>query len=117
HNALEGTRQITVRLKVTVGEKATELTRTIDVEGPGIQKLSLPVIVDEAESATFELTVSSTGFQPVRPGDDEAENADGDADDAQADADNDTTAAEDGLETRPTDTLTRTVPIHAYGAP
>src|SRR5690606_25231667 len=118
HNALEGACQITVRLKVTVGEKATELTRTIDVEGPGIQKLSLPVIVDEAESATFELTVSSTGFQPVPPEGEDGDDADTDgADDDSAAPDND--ARQDGLETRPTntDTLTRTVPIHAYGAP
>src|SRR5690606_18573161 len=90
----------------------------IEVEGPGIEKLSLPVIVDEAESATFELTVSSTRFQPVPPGGKDGDDADTDgADDDSARRDNDD--RQDGLETRPTsmDTLIRTVPIHAYGAP
>jgi alpha-2-macroglobulin len=118
HNSLDGARQITVKLTTTIGEKATELTRTIDVEGPGIETVSLPVIIDEGESATFELNVSSTGFQPVLPeGDEAADSNSNAADNEPADPDANNNANRDGLTIRPTDTLVRTVPIHAYGAP
>ena len=59
HSSLEGARQITVRLKTTIGEKSTELTRTLDVEGPGIETISYPVAIDEGGTAEFDLTVAS----------------------------------------------------------
>jgi tetratricopeptide (TPR) repeat protein len=58
HNSLEGARKIAVTLKSTLGEKATEITRTLDVQGPGISEVSFPVEITGGDSAGFELTVS-----------------------------------------------------------
>ncbi len=59
HNALEGPRTIKVTLKVTLGDKSTEQTQSFELTGPGIQKLSFPVEIEEAEEAVFELRTST----------------------------------------------------------
>jgi len=75
HNALEGARAINVSLKATIGEKSTEINRTLDVQGPGIQELAFPVSIAGGENLQLELTVESGNDQrdavarnvPIRP--------------------------------------------------
>ena len=64
HNSLEGQREITVTFSATIGEKATEITRTVDVDGPGLSELSFPVDVAGGESVRFELSVATAEEDP-----------------------------------------------------
>ena len=57
HNSLDGARGIDVTLTSTIGEKSTEITRTIDVQGPGIHELAFPVEIENGDQAEFELTI------------------------------------------------------------
>jgi alpha-2-macroglobulin len=59
HNATlqEGT--IDVRFKSTLGDKTTELKKSIAVTKTGIEELSFPIDIASADSAQFELTVFS----------------------------------------------------------
>ena len=73
HNSLEGARGIDVTLTTTIGEKTTEITRTLDVQGPGIQELAFPVEIGEGDQAEFELgrlqafyRAASGGHQELR---------------------------------------------------
>ncbi|MEO1999835.1 MAG: MG2 domain-containing protein, partial [Planctomycetaceae bacterium] len=50
---------IQVRLKTTVGEKSTQITRSYKSDGPGIKELSIPIEVPAGDSVAFELTISS----------------------------------------------------------
>ena len=59
HSSLEGARGITVKLKTTLGDKSTEQTKSITMNGPGISDVVFPVEIGEAEHADFELTVSN----------------------------------------------------------
>src|SRR5207302_8758663 len=65
HNSTlkEGT--IDVRFKSTIGEKTTELKKTIAVKKIGIEEVSFPVDISAGESAEFELTVSSGELKDV----------------------------------------------------
>src|SRR6185295_1457780 len=58
HNATltEGT--IDVKLKATIGEKTTELKKSVKVTKAGIEELSFPVEITSGDSAEFELTVA-----------------------------------------------------------
>src|SRR4029077_3967386 len=59
HNSTlkEGT--IEVKFKSTIGDKTTELKKSITVKKTGIEELSFPVEITAGESAEFELTVTS----------------------------------------------------------
>ena len=60
HNSIvKKSEQISVRLKSTVGETTTEITRSYESAGPGIKELSIPVEIPKGDSVAFELTVSS----------------------------------------------------------
>ena len=59
HNSLEGEREITVTFSATIGEKATEFTRTLEVSGPGVSELSFPVEITDGESIRFDLAVAT----------------------------------------------------------
>ncbi len=65
HNATlkEGT--IEVRFKSTIGDKTTELKKSIVVKKIGIEELSFPVDITAGESAEFELTVASGELKDV----------------------------------------------------
>ncbi len=58
HNSLDGRRAIKVVLKVTMGDKSTSQTKTLEVDGPGISKVTFPVEVEDADLAQFEWMVS-----------------------------------------------------------
>ncbi|TWU42711.1 tetratricopeptide repeat protein [Novipirellula artificiosorum] len=59
HHSLDDARKVTVKLKATLGDKSTEQTQAVDVEGPAIQKLVFPVEIEAADQAVFELSVSA----------------------------------------------------------
>lgn len=65
HNSAlkEGT--IEVRLKATIGEKTTELKKTVTIKQIGIEELSFPVEITAGEKAEFELAVSSGDLSDV----------------------------------------------------
>ncbi len=59
HHSLPGAREIKVVLQFTLGDKSTTQRKTIDVQGPGISKISFPIEIEDADVAEFQLTVSS----------------------------------------------------------
>ncbi|MCG8650803.1 MAG: tetratricopeptide repeat protein, partial [Pirellulales bacterium] len=59
HNSLDGKREIKVAFTIRLGEKSTTLTKSLEMDGPGIGRLSFPVQVDQSELAEFKLVVSS----------------------------------------------------------
>ena len=61
HNSLDGARKINVKLKATLGDKSTEQSKDVDVQGPGITKVQFPIEIESAEQAIFELAVSGGG--------------------------------------------------------
>ncbi|GAA5509961.1 tetratricopeptide repeat protein [Novipirellula caenicola] len=67
HHADGGKRSVVVLLKTTFGDPATAdsksvlQTKTISIEGEGIQRLAMPVEIEPASKVTFELTVRSDG--------------------------------------------------------
>ena len=65
HNSTlkEGT--IEVKFKSTIGDKTTELKKTVKVKKTGIEELSFPVEVTAGDSAEFELTVTSGDLKDV----------------------------------------------------
>ncbi|MBI3866371.1 MAG: hypothetical protein HY290_31210, partial [Planctomycetia bacterium] len=65
HNATlkEGT--IEVKFKSTIGEKTTELKKSIAVTKTGIEEIAFPVEITAGETAQFELSVSSGELKDV----------------------------------------------------
>ncbi|TWT82533.1 tol-pal system protein YbgF [Planctomycetes bacterium CA13] len=59
HHSLEGKRKVTVKLKAILGDKSTEQTKTIEVDGPAISELMFPVEIDAADKSLFELSLAS----------------------------------------------------------
>lgn len=59
HNSTLKEGSIDVRFKSTIGEKTTEVKKTIAIKNIGIEELSFPVEITAGESAEFELTVTS----------------------------------------------------------
>ncbi|MFK8114594.1 MAG: tetratricopeptide repeat protein [Rubripirellula sp.] len=67
HNSLEGARSLKVQLKVTLGDKTVAQTKIIDVTGPGVEDLSFPIQVEDADRAQLELTiVSESEDEPIQ---------------------------------------------------
>ena len=50
---------ISVRLKTTIGDKTTEITRNYESDGPGIKEIEIPVEIGGKDTVKFELVVSS----------------------------------------------------------
>lgn len=65
HNAAlkEGT--IDVTFKAMIGDRTTELKKSIKITNTGVEELSFPVEITSGESASFELTVVSGDAQDV----------------------------------------------------
>ncbi len=59
HNSADGAKPIEVKLKVTLGDKSTEQSKTIDVQGPGITEVDFELEFADAGEAKFVLQVSS----------------------------------------------------------
>ena len=59
HNSLAGERSIQVTFSATIGERTTEVSRTLEVTGPGVSELSFPIEITEGESIRFGLTVAT----------------------------------------------------------
>ncbi|WP_153559037.1 tetratricopeptide repeat protein [Roseimaritima sediminicola] len=65
HNSLEGDHSIQVQFQASLAGKSVTLSKTIEVQGPGIEKLAFPVEVGEAGDIRFELTVQAGDRAPV----------------------------------------------------
>src|SRR5260370_1116445 len=65
HNSTVKEGTIDVRFKATIGDKTTELKKSVAVKKTGIEELSFPVEITGGESAEFELTVSSGDLKDV----------------------------------------------------
>ncbi|GAA4459983.1 tetratricopeptide repeat protein [Novipirellula rosea] len=67
HHGPGDKRSVSVSLKTTFGDpsttdsKSVSQTKTIEIDGEGIQKLAIPIEIESASSVTFELTVTSDG--------------------------------------------------------
>jgi hypothetical protein len=59
HNSTLKEGSIDVKFKSTIGDKTTELKKTIVIKNIGIEELSFPVEISAGETAEFELSVSS----------------------------------------------------------
>ncbi|WP_182868017.1 tetratricopeptide repeat protein [Rhodopirellula sp. JC639] len=66
HNSLGGPRTINVTLKTTMGNQSLEQRQSIDVKDAGIETLTFPVEVVQADQVEFELTVQSDGIDTDR---------------------------------------------------
>ncbi|MGE5195450.1 MAG: alpha-2-macroglobulin family protein, partial [Deltaproteobacteria bacterium] len=65
HNSTLKEGNIEVKFKSTIGDKTTELKKTVAVKKIGIEELSFPVDVTAGESAEFELTVTGGELKDV----------------------------------------------------
>ncbi len=65
HNSTLEKGTIDVRFKTTIGDKTTEVKKSIAVKKIGIEELSFPVDVTAGEAAEFELTVTSGELKDV----------------------------------------------------
>tara|TARA_R110002073_G_scaffold69905_2_gene173173 strand:- start:1750 stop:10116 length:8367 start_codon:yes stop_codon:yes gene_type:complete len=67
HHGPGDKRSVSLSLKTTFGDpsttdsKSVSQTKTIEIDGEGIQKLAIPIEIESATSVTFELTVTSDG--------------------------------------------------------
>lgn len=66
--------EIDVVLKTSIGERSTEVKRSIKSIGPGVSEISIPIAIDNVGTAEFELTVKSGDLTdtssrtvPIRP--------------------------------------------------
>jgi uncharacterized protein YfaS (alpha-2-macroglobulin family)/tetratricopeptide (TPR) repeat protein len=57
--------KIEVRLKTTLGDRSTELKKTITSQGPGLQELSFPVTLTESGTVKFKLSVAGGELSDV----------------------------------------------------
>lgn len=65
HNATLKDGTIEVKFKSTIGDKTTELKKSIAVTKIGIEEVSFPVEITAGDSAQFELSVSSGDLQDM----------------------------------------------------
>ncbi len=65
HNSTVNDGTIEVRFKATIGDKTTELKKSVAVKKTGIEELSFPIEITAGESAEFELAVSSGDLKDV----------------------------------------------------
>src|SRR5262249_959338 len=65
HNSSLKEGNIEVKFKSTIGDKTTELKKTLAVKKTGIEEMSFPVDVTPGDSAEFELTVASGEMRDV----------------------------------------------------
>ncbi|WP_167546677.1 tetratricopeptide repeat protein [Stieleria maiorica] len=66
HNSLDGPRTVNVTLKSTMGDQSLEQRQRIEVKDAGIETLTFPVEVVQADRVQFELIVQSDGVDPDR---------------------------------------------------
>lgn len=65
HNTTPKDATIEVKLKTTIGEKTTELKKSVAVKQTGIEEVSFPVEITSGETAEFELAVASGELRDV----------------------------------------------------
>ncbi len=65
HNSTLKEGSIDVKFKSTIGDKTTDVKKTIAVKKIGIEELSFPVEISAGETAEFELSVSSGDLKDV----------------------------------------------------